>query len=146
MFLLRIQGEFGGSKITLLGQNKFGACFYALKRKSELTFSMTENAKSLNSYQNTLRFHVFWSKIGICWISGSKVDLAPQLRSSSEISIIFCTESALYDVSLIQWYFGESFLHIQPESMISIILKHRKLSQLNFEHHIWEWLDLLNFI
>ena len=47
----------------ILDQNRFGAYFCALKRKSKLTFSSMENAKSLNHYQNTLRFD------GISWNS-----------------------------------------------------------------------------
>ena len=48
VFLLGSHGDFWGPKITFLDQNRFGAYFYALKRISELTFSMMENAESLN--------------------------------------------------------------------------------------------------
>ena len=54
---------------------------------------------------------VFEAKIGICWISGSKVDLGSELRSSSDISTLFFTKSVFYDVSLIFDPFWEPFSH-----------------------------------
>ena len=66
-----------GIKITLLGQNQFGTCFYAYKRKSKLTFSMTENAKSLKYCPNTLRFNDFEAKLKFAEFRGQKSTWLP---------------------------------------------------------------------
>ena len=48
VFLFAIHGDFWDPKINFADQNRFGAYFYALNHRSELTFSMMGNAKSLN--------------------------------------------------------------------------------------------------
>ena len=144
MFLLRIQGEIGGSKITLLGQNRFGAYFYAYKRKSKLTFPMTENAKSLKYCPNTLRFNDFEAKIEICWISGSKVDLASELQSSSEISTIFFAPSQLFTTC--PWLKETSWSHFHtflPVWKLIDALKLKKLLQIKSQTTILKIMHLL---
>ena len=61
--------------------------------------------RKMQNRWSTIQTHsvlmIFEAKIKNCWTSGSKVDLASELQSSSDIPTLFWTESVFYDVSLV---------------------------------------------
>jgi len=133
MLLLGIQGEFEGSKITLLGQNRFGAYFYAYKRKSKLTFSMTENAKLTNPYQNILRFNDFWSENWkLLNFGGQKSTWDPSYRVVQGFALFFPPSRIFTTCPWFKETFGSQFRTFRPDRILIIILKHKKLFQINF--------------
>ena len=146
MLLLRIQGEFEGSKITLLGQNRFGACFYAYKRKSKLTFSMTENAKSLKYYPNTLRFNGFWCKN---WnLLNSGVKSRPGLRATEQFRhfhSFFHQVSFLRRVPDIWSLLGAIFALSRPDSIWSMLYSFKRMLQIDFSARLLKANYFLSF-